>query len=172
MAPSQIRQNYDSECEAAVNRMINLELYASYVYLSMSSYFDQDDVALHHVSKFFLAQSHEEREHAERLLRYQNQRGGRILLQDVRKPERDSWGSVLEAMQAALALEKTVNQTLLDLHALATTKADPHLCDLLESHYLAEQVEAIKKLSDYVTNLTRLGPGLGEFLFDKHSLSS
>lgn len=34
---SQVRQNYHQDCEAAVNRQINLELYASYVYLSMVS---------------------------------------------------------------------------------------------------------------------------------------
>lgn len=32
---SQIRQNYHRDCEAAINRMVNMELYASYVYLSM-----------------------------------------------------------------------------------------------------------------------------------------
>ena len=32
---SQCRQNYHEECEAGINKQINLELYASYVYLSM-----------------------------------------------------------------------------------------------------------------------------------------
>ncbi len=32
---TQPRQNYHEESEAAVNRQINLELYASYVYMSM-----------------------------------------------------------------------------------------------------------------------------------------
>lgn len=32
---SQVRQNFHQDCEAAINRQINLELYASYVYLSM-----------------------------------------------------------------------------------------------------------------------------------------
>ena len=32
---SQIRQNYHQDCEAAVNRMINMEMYASYTYQSM-----------------------------------------------------------------------------------------------------------------------------------------
>lgn len=36
-SPSQVRQNYHQDSEAAVNRQINLELYASYVYLSMVS---------------------------------------------------------------------------------------------------------------------------------------
>ena len=32
---SAVRQNFHQDCEAAINRQINLELYASYVYLSM-----------------------------------------------------------------------------------------------------------------------------------------
>uniref|UniRef100_A0A3Q2YG69 Ferritin n=1 Tax=Hippocampus comes TaxID=109280 RepID=A0A3Q2YG69_HIPCM len=91
----------------------------------------------------------------------------------VQKPERDEWGSGLEAMQSALQLEKNVNQALLDLHKLASEHVDPHLCDFLESHFLNEQVEAIKKLGDYVTNLSRMDAQnnkLAEYLFDKHSL--
>ncbi|XP_045143465.1 ferritin heavy chain-like, partial [Echinops telfairi] len=64
-SPSQVRQNYNQDSEAAINRQINLELYASYVYLSMSYYFNRDDVALKNFAKYFLHQSHEEREHAE-----------------------------------------------------------------------------------------------------------
>lgn len=47
-------------------------------------YFDRDDQALHNFAKFFRHQSHEEREHAEKLMKMQNQRGGRIFLQDIR----------------------------------------------------------------------------------------
>lgn len=32
-----VRQNYHQDCEVGVNKQINLELYASYVYLSMVS---------------------------------------------------------------------------------------------------------------------------------------
>ncbi|NJI29780.1 ferritin [Aeromonas veronii] len=169
----QIRQNYHQECEAAINRQINMELYASYVYISMYAYFDRDDVALKNFAKFFKHQSHEEREHAEKLMKFQNQRGGRVILQDVAKPDRDEWSNGLEAMRCALHLEKTVNQSLLELHKLASDKADAHMCDFLESHYLHEQVEAIKKLGDFITNLVRLGApqnGMAEYLFDKHSL--
>lgn len=34
---SQVRQNYHRDCEAAINKMINMELYASYTYTSMVS---------------------------------------------------------------------------------------------------------------------------------------
>ncbi|NWH82950.1 FRI1 protein, partial [Piaya cayana] len=90
-------------------------------------YFERDDVALPRLARFFLDQSHEEQEHAERLLRFQNQRGGRVLLHDIKKPERDTWGTALEAVEAALQLEKSVNQALLELHRLGSEKGDPHV---------------------------------------------
>lgn len=170
MAQTQPRQNYHAECEAGVNKQINLELYASYVYQSMAWYFDRDDVALPGFHKYFKKSSEEEREHAEKLMKYQNQRGGRIVLQNIQKPDRDEWASGLEAMQVALALEKNVNQSLLDLHKLGETHGDAQFTDWIEGNYLTEQVEAIKELSNYITNLKRVGPGLGEYMFDKETL--
>jgi ferritin heavy chain len=167
---SQVRQNYHSDCEAGVNKQINMELYASYVYLSMAHYFERDDVALSGFAKFFKKSSDEEREHAEKLMKFQNQRGGRIVLQDVQKPSVEEWGTGLNAIQAALDLEKTVNQALLDLHKVANEHGDANMCDFLETHYLTEQVEAIKELADHVTNLKRVGPGLGEYLYDKETM--
>ena len=46
-------------------------------------YFDRDDIALPKFSSFFLERSVKEREQAEKLLEYQNMRGGRILLQTI-----------------------------------------------------------------------------------------
>ena len=42
---------------------------------------------------------------------FQNKRGGRIVLKDIKKPERDEWGTGLDGMKAALELEKQVRQT-------------------------------------------------------------
>jgi len=164
---TQVRQNFHSECEAGINKQINLELYASYVYQSMAWHFDRDDIALPGLHKFFKKSSHEEHEHAEKLMKYQNRRGGRVVLKSVEKPTKDEWGTALEAMQMALALERQVNQVLLDLHKLATEHADAHMTDFLEGNYLEEQVESIKELAGYVSQLTRVGPGLGEYIFDK-----
>lgn len=130
---SQIRQNFHQDCEAAINRQINLELYASYVYLSMAHYFDRDDKSLPNFAKFFHAQSKEERSHAEKMMSLQNKRGGRIFLQDIRKPDRDEWGSGLEALECALQLEKSVNQSLLDLQKMATEHSDPHVSSRLRA---------------------------------------
>ncbi|CAF0848265.1 unnamed protein product [Brachionus calyciflorus] len=167
MSVSKVKQNFHQESEAGINRQINMELTASYVYQSMSFYFDRDDVALPGFSKFFKKSSDEEREHAEKLMKYQNRRGGRVVLRDIAKPDKEEWGTGLEALEAALDLERKVNQSLLDLHVLAATHSDAHLTDFIEGEFLEEQVEAIKELSDKITKLKRAGPGLGEYLFDK-----
>ncbi|XP_060068339.1 soma ferritin-like [Ylistrum balloti] len=170
MATSQPRQNFHAETEAGINRQINMELYASYVYQSMYLHFDRDDVALPGFAKYFKKATDEEREHAEKLMKYQNKRGGRVVLQDIKKPERDEWGTGLDAMQVALTLEKQVNQSLLDLHDVGDKHGDKQFMDFLEGEYLEEQVNAIKEISDHITNLKRVGSGLGEYMYDKESL--
>jgi ferritin heavy chain len=167
-----IKQNFHAECEAAINKQINLELYASYVYQSMAYYFDRDDVSLPGFHKFFKKSSDEEREHAEKFMKYQNKRGGRIVLKPIDKPQSDEWGTGIDAIQTALALEKNVNQFLLDMHKVAANHEDAHLTNFLESEFLTEQVESIKELSGFVTQLKRAGPGLGEYMFDRETLGS
>ncbi|CAH8500829.1 unnamed protein product [Dicrocoelium dendriticum] len=185
------RQFYHVDCEAGVNKQINLELHASYVYLAMAYHFDRDDVSLPGFYKYFLKQSNEEREHAKKLMKYQNLRGGRIVLQNIAPPEPNGWASGLEAMETALELEKTVNKSLLELHTIASNHNDAQFTDFLEGHisgmhkytssrasrrlddsdqFLKEQVESMKEISDHVTNLRRVGSGLGEYLFDKETL--
>lgn len=58
-------------------------------------------------------------------------------------------------------------QNLLELHRIATTHDDANFMDFLETEFLQEQVDAIKEISDHVTNLERVGEGLGVFIFDK-----
>jgi len=170
MAGSLCRQNFHQECESGINKQINMEMYSSYVYTSMAYYFDRDDVALKGFHKFFNKCAEEEREHASKLMKYQNKRGGRVVLKDIQKPVKDEWGSPLEAMQAALELEKAVNQSLLELHGVAARCVDPQMTDFIEEEFLREQVESIKKISDHITNLKRVGTGLGEYMFDKETL--
>ncbi|KAB1268906.1 Ferritin light chain [Camelus dromedarius] len=115
---SQIRQNYFIEMEASVNNLVNMLLRASYTYLSLGFYFHREDVALEGVGHF----SHK-------------------LAKE--KPE----GTRANAKEAAIVLEKNLNQALLDLHALGSARTDPHLCDFRDSHFLDEAVKLIKKMA-------------------------
>lgn len=134
---------------------------------------------------YFKRASDEEREHAMKLLKYLNKRGGRIILQDIKNPDAPGEMTAVEAMTKALELEKEVNevsekpwenpinspqflpQSLLEVHSIASSHNDVNMCDFLETEFLQEQVDAIKEIADHVTNLQRVGEGLGVYMFDK-----
>ena len=135
-------------------------------------YFDRADVALPNFAAYFKKAAHEEFEHAQKFMEFQNKRGGKIVLADIKKPEKDEWGVGIDAMLTALALERKVNQALLDLHAVSDKGNDYHMSDFIEGNFLHEQVDAIKELTGHIANLKRVGQtGLGEYQFEKESLS-
>ncbi|XWS07605.1 hypothetical protein CRYUN_Cryun41cG0003600 [Craigia yunnanensis] len=165
------RQKFTDECEAAINEQINVEYNVSYVYHAVFAYFDRDNVALKGLAKFFKESSLEEREHAEKLMEYQNKRGGKVKLLSILMPlsefDHAEKGDALYAMELALSLEKLTNEKLLNLHRVAERSHDVQLTDFVESEFLAEQVEAIKKISEYVAQLRRVGKGHGTWHFDQ-----
>ncbi|EPY73437.1 Ferritin light chain [Camelus dromedarius] len=166
---SQPQQNYATEVKAAVSRLINLHLRASSTYLSLGLYFEGDKVALEGVGRFFRELAEKKREGAQRLLKMQKLCGCCALVQDVQKLSPDEWRASVDAMEAAVALEKSLNQALLDLHALGSTNADTPLCKFLEIRFLEEEMKLIKKMGDHLTDLHSLaGPEaeLGEYLFE------
>merc|ERR1711962_458007 len=110
MSMSKVKQNFHSDTESLINKQINMELYASYVYLSTAAYFARDDIALHGFAKRFKLASAEEKDHAEKLISYQILRGGRVTFQAINKPNLEDWGTAVEAMEASLELERTVNE--------------------------------------------------------------
>ena len=82
-------------------------------------------MALEGVGHFFRELAKEKREGEERLLKLQNQCGGRTLLLDMQKPSQDEWGKTQDAMEAALPVEKNLNQALLYLHGLLLPAETP-----------------------------------------------
>lgn len=165
------RVNFHPECEAAINEQINIEYNVSYVYHALYAYFSRDNVALPGLAAYFKAGSLEERSHAELLMDYQNERGGRVRLQSIMMPEMEfgnaEKGDALYAMELALSLEKLNFQKLRDLHEVADGCGDAQMCDFVEGALLAEQVEAVKQTAEYVSQLRRVGKGLGVYQFDK-----
>ncbi|KAF2288474.1 hypothetical protein GH714_007814 [Hevea brasiliensis] len=137
------RQFYEDECEAAINEQI----------------------------KFFKESSEEEREHAEKLMKYQNIRGGRVKLHSILMPlsefDHSEKGDALYAMELALSLEKLTNEKLLNLHSVADRNNDAQMMEFIESEFLPEQVEDIKKIAEYVSQLRRVGKGHGVWHFDQ-----
>lgn len=77
-----IKQVVTSSARVCIS--LHSNLYINVLSISFQGmYFDRDDVALPNFSSFFLERSVKEREQAEKLLEYQNMRGGRIVLQTI-----------------------------------------------------------------------------------------
>eukprot|EP00240_Pyramimonas_obovata_P013676 CAMPEP_0118932570 /NCGR_PEP_ID=MMETSP1169-20130426/10500_1 /TAXON_ID=36882 /ORGANISM="Pyramimonas obovata, Strain CCMP722" /LENGTH=260 /DNA_ID=CAMNT_0006875247 /DNA_START=53 /DNA_END=835 /DNA_ORIENTATION=+ len=168
------RQHYHPACEAALNDQLNTEYNVSYIYHAMFAYFDRDNVALPGLAKYFKEASVEEREHAEMMMEYQNMRGGRVKLQSIIMPDLEfgntEKGDALYAMELTLSLEKLNNEKLLALHKVAEECDDPQMTDFIEGTFLEDQVEAIKKVSEMVSQLRRVGKGHGTWAWDQELL--
>jgi len=162
--------SWSPECQEALNKQINLEFTASYMYTAVGHFFNRQDVSLRNIGKFFLENAKEELEHANKFIAYQNRRGGTTTyssIEPVKFEMKPGSFSALDGMKKALDLEKAVNVSLLNLCQTAENANDPEFTDFIEANYLHEQVEAIFELEGYITNLTRVGTGLGEYIFDK-----
>nr|AGV54266.1 ferritin [Phaseolus vulgaris] len=134
------RQYYADECESAINKQINVEYNASYVYHSLFAYFDRDNVALKGFARFFKESSEEEREHAEKLMKYQNTRGGRVVLHPIKNVPSEfehveERGDALYAMGLALSWEKLVNEKLRNVHSGANPNKKPQMAEFIEKGF-------------------------------------
>jgi ferritin heavy chain len=71
-------------------------------------------------------------------------------------------------MELALSLEKLNFQKLRELHDVAAEANDAQMCDFIEGTLLAPQVQSVKEVAEYVSQLRRVGKGLGVFEFDRY----
>nr|GMD66296.1 ferritin-2, chloroplastic [Ipomoea batatas] len=134
------RQIFVDDYEAAINEQINVEYNVPLKGLAKFFKESSEEVALKGLATFFKESSEEERDHAEKLMEYQNKRGGKVKLQCIVMPLSEfddaEKGDALYAMELALSLEKLSNEKLLNLHAVADRNNDVHLADFVESEFL------------------------------------
>ena len=166
--------NWSSNSESIVNTQIGVEFGASYQYDLLWCYFDSSEVGLKNIAKFFKKSAEEEREHAHKLMEYQNLRGGIVKLDGISAvnldflKEDEAENDVLMCFQKALQMEQSVYESLLRVHKVAEEENDPQFADFIEGQYLEEQVEAINEITKYVSQLKRIGnDGHGLWNFDR-----
>ncbi|MEW5312172.1 MAG: hypothetical protein WDW38_003819 [Sanguina aurantia] len=164
------RSSFHPDCEAAINRQINIEYNISYVYHTLFAYFDRDNIGLRGFAKYFKESSAEERAHAELLMQYNSKRGGRVVLQSLITPQSEfdhaEKGDALYAFELALSLEKLNFMKLRELHDVALANNDAPLVHFVKNQLLADQADSVKKVSEFVSQLRRVDKGLGVFEFD------
>ena len=127
----------NKKMEQALNKQINEEIFSSYLYLSMATYFDAN--SLEGFGQFYKLQAQEEMVHAMKFFNHIIERNGTVNLQAIGEPKQE-WTSALEAVEDALHHEEHISACINDLVVLAREERD-FAAEQLLNWFVDEQVE-------------------------------
>lgn len=147
------------EMEQAFLDQINKELYSEYLYLSMKAYFAS--LNLNGFVNWMDIQVQEEHAHAMGMFDYVIERGGRVELMAIDKPE-FQWNSPLDVFKQVLSHEEFVTSRINALMDVAEQTKDRAAMIFL-NWYLKEQVEEEASAGGVLAQLEMIGD-------DKHAL--
>jgi ferritin len=154
----------DSRIQDALDAQINAELYSAYLYLSMSAFYESQD--LRGFANWMRVQFQEELGHALKFYDYINERDGRVILQPVEGPPSE-WESPRAPFEAAHQHEQRISGMINKLADLAIEVRDHATHNFLE-WFVAEQVEEEAAVKGIVQKLKLVGDtGEGLFLIDR-----
>lgn len=153
-----------TKIETALNSQLNRELFSSYLYLSMSAYFES--VNMNGMAKWMRAQSTEEYGHAMKFFDFINKVGGRIILEQIERPK-DNWNSAHEIFSEALEHERFITKSISQLMDLAHDEKD-HPAKSFLQWFIDEQVEEENSIQQIVENFKLIGDNKsGLFMLDR-----
>jgi len=121
----------------AVNEQLNFELYSSYIYASMASWFKNQN--LEGFANWMNVQVKEELDHASRLYDFLHNSGGEVVFAAIPKPQ-TSWDGVVEVFETTLDHEGQVTTRINNLIDLALDERD-HATNARLQWFITEQVE-------------------------------
>ena len=136
-----------------LNKQINIELQAAYLYFSMSIWFDFK--SLDGFAHWMELQAQEEVAHGTKIYNYLSDLDFKVTLLPIEKPEAE-FKSPQDAFQMALKNEKDLMEHLNALSKLAMEKGDNTTYTFLE-WFLTEQVEEISLCSTMLDKLKLIG---------------
>lgn len=149
---------------SALNKQINAEFYASYLYLAMSAHFE--DTNMNGFAHWMSMQSQEEYGHAMKIFNYLNEVGAKVELDSIEKPVGE-WKEPVDAFKAALEHEKKVTKMINDLADLAVEEKD-HATNIFLHWFVTEQVEEVASVEEIVNKFELIGDNKGAlFMFDR-----
>lgn len=154
-----LKENMDK----ALNGQVNAELYSSYLYLSMEAYFE--DKGLGGFAHWMRVQAQEELFHAMRIYDHIGERGGRVVLDQIKAPPKE-WDSPLAVFEAVYGHEQLVTGLINKLVDLAIEEKD-HATNNFLQWFVKEQVEEEATASEIVEKLKLASEGNGLFMMDK-----
>ncbi|MBC8344598.1 MAG: ferritin [Bacteroidetes bacterium] len=150
--------------EKALIKQINEELYSSYLYWSMSSYFESKN--LPGFANWMKVQSEEEYLHARKFYNYLISAGGRVLLDGIKTPKTD-WESVESVFKETLDHEIFITNCINDLVTLALEEKD-HATNSFLQWFVDEQVEEVSTAEQILHEVKMVaGNSQGLFMLDR-----
>ena len=150
--------------EKALNDQINAEMFSAYLYLAMVAYFQEKNLS--GFANWMTVQNQEETFHAMKFFRYVAERGGRVTLDAIEKPQFE-WESPLAAMEAAQKHEAYITGRINHLMDLAIKEKDHATANFL-NWFVGEQVEEEDSVNEVVQKLRMVGAGGGGlFMMDR-----
>jgi ferritin len=135
--------------QEAFNKQINAELYSSYLYVSMSAYFES--INLKGMANWMRIQAQEETQHAMKFFDFINERSGRVLLSPIEGPQTE-WASPLAAFEYTYEHEVKVTGLINDLVNLSLQAKD-HAANAFLQWFVNEQVEEEASADEIVGKL-------------------
>jgi len=141
----------------ALNKHLNEEFYSSYLYLSMSEYFEEKNFK--GFAGWFRIQSQEEYMHAMKFYAFIIQAGGDVTLSQIGAPK-TSWKSVSEAFKDTLTHENKITGLIHKLVDLAMQSKDYATNNFLQ-WFVTEQVEEENTVEEILHKLEMIGDNKG-----------
>ncbi|HFA48959.1 MAG TPA: ferritin [Bacteroidetes bacterium] len=141
--------------EAALNKQIVLEGYASFLYLAMAVWCD--NLGLSGCHQFLMRQSDEERMHMMKIFEYLGEVGGFALTPGVKEPPRQ-FKSVQEVFKMVYAHEQKVTKSINGLIALASKEND-YSTETFLQWYVNEQREEEALMRNVLDRIKLIGEG-------------
>lgn len=126
----------------ALNQQIGNELGASLQYVSIAGFFHQRQLTL--LSKLFMTQADEERQHAMKFVQYLLDTKGGLEIPAVAAPAR-TFATAEAAVEAALNWEKEVTSQITALMDIAVKEND-YLAQSFLQWFIDEQLEEVVKM--------------------------
>jgi len=147
----------------AINDQIQAEMYSSYLYLSMAACFHAAN--MDGMATWMHVQAKEETGHAMKFFKHIVDRGGRVELKQIDKPQTE-WASPLEAFQDAYKHEKYITGRINNLVKIAAEESD-NAAGILLQWFVTEQVEEEANTSKIADTLEKIGGSTnGLFMLD------
>jgi ferritin len=148
----------------AINKQINAELYAAYLYLAMAAYLDNSNLL--GMANWMKIQAQEEVAHAMKFYKHIVDRGGSVTLTAIETPPKE-WKSVLDVFESAYAHECHVSALIHGLVDLAQAEKDHAALPLLQ-WFVSEQIEEEANTNEIVQRLKLIGESKnGIFMLDR-----